>query len=125
MIRIIYFVKLSILTLFLGIVNFAISYWAGIGYERVLMMIISFFSIFVLFEFLFEIIHGKQRKGYLIKYFVFSTIKIFTILAVAYLFLNAKNIENRYEVLVFLFNYLAYLAFDIALKVKAINKNTY
>ena len=123
--RIIYLVKLSMLTLFLGVVNFAISYWTGIGYVRVLMMIISLFSIFVLFEFLFEIVQGQQRKGYLIKYFVFSAIKIFTILAVAYLFLNAKNIENRYEALFFLFNYLAYLTFDIALKVKAINKNTY
>lgn len=123
--RITYLVWLSLITFFLGAINYAISYWTEVRNERIFMMIISLFGVFVLFELLFEIVQGKKRKRHLIKYFVFSAVKISVILGVAYFFLNAKSIENRYEALFFLFNYLAFSTFDITMKVNIINKNSH
>ena len=122
--KVTYLVKLAIFALLLVPLNFVAAYLTGIRCERIAMMIISFFGIYVLFEFLFKIIQRHKNARYLIKYFMLSGLRIFTILITAYLFLNPKNIENRNEALFFLFNYLAFLIYDITLKVKFINKNT-
>ncbi len=122
--KVTFFVKLSAFALLLELISFAIAYWVGIRPERVSLMVVSLFGVSVLFEFLFEFMQRQKRAGYLIKYFIFSVIKIFVILILAYLFLNPRTIENRLEALFFLFNYLAFLIYDITLKVKFINKNT-
>ena len=122
--KVTYLVKLSILALLLGLLNFVAAYLTGIRWERATMMIISFFGIYVLFEFLFEIMQRQKKSKYLIKYFMLSGLRVFIILIIAYLFLNPEDIENRNEALFFLFNYLAFLIYDITLKVKFINKNT-
>ncbi len=119
-----YFVKLSVFTFFLGLVNLIAAYWNGIRQGRVTMMVISFFGIYVLFEFFFEIMQRQKKGRVFINYFILSGVRISVILITAYLFLNPKSIENRNEALFFLFNYLVFLIYDITLKVKYINKNT-
>jgi len=122
--KVTYLVKLSLLALLLEFVSLIVANWIGIRVERVSMMIISLFGISVLFEFLFEVLQRQKRTRYLIKYFIFSAIKVFFIIIIAYLFLKPGTIENRHEALIFLFNYLAFLIYDITLKVKFINRNT-
>ena len=122
--KVTYLVKLSLFALLLELTSLVVAHWVGIRAERVSMMVISLFGVSVVFEFLFEFMQRQKRAGYLIKYFVFSAIKIFVILILAYLFLKPGTIENRLEALFFLFNYLAFLIYDITLKVKFINKNT-
>jgi len=121
--KVAYIVRLSLFALFLELISLAIAHWVGIRPERVSLMVISLFSVYALFEFLFRVMQRQKKAWYQIKYFVFSAIKIFVILILAYLFLKSGTIENKYEALFFLFNYLAFLIYDIVLKVKFINKN--
>lgn len=122
--KFVYLAKLLLLALLLELISLVIAYWVGIRSERVSMMIMSLFGIYVLFEFLFEFLQRQKRTGYLIKYFIYSTVRIFFILIIAYLLLKPGSIENRHEALFFLFNYLVFLIYDIAHKVNLINKNT-
>jgi len=118
------FIKLSSFALLLEFISLVVAHWVGISMERVSLMVVSLFGVFVLFELLFQVMQRQKKSGYLIKYFVFSGVKIFVVLILAYLFLRPESIEDRNETLFFLFNYLAFLFFHIALKVKFINKNT-
>jgi hypothetical protein len=122
--KVAYLVKLSLFALLLELTSLVIAHWVGIRAERVSMMVISLFSVSVLVELLFQVMQRQKKSGYLIKYFVFSGVKIFVVLILAYLFLRPESIENRLEALFFLFNYLAFLIYDITLKVKFISKNT-
>jgi len=118
------FVKLSFFALLLEFISLVVAHWVGIRLQRVSMMVVSLLGVFVLFEYVFKFMQRQKRSGYLIKYFIFSGVKIFAILILAYLFLRSGSIEDRYEALFFLFNYLAFLFYYITLKVKFINKNT-
>ncbi len=117
------FVRLSILSFLLWVINLVPAYWLEISFIRVGLMILFLSAIYVLFDVFYEIIKRKKGGRYLIEYFVLSIIKILFVLIIAYFFLNPENIENKFEALFFLFNYLAFLSYDIIRKVRYVNKN--